>query len=463
MTLRHARTQTGRFTTVGRALLGAALVTACAVRGARAWPAIALGTPRHETLEGVAHAPDGRTLLVGGINGADGVAIELTAEGFVRWSRRYRSSTTLSAAASRDDGWVVAGASCPGRHYGAPWVAGLDRDGEVVWQYTLREDDFHVFSPGLTRLPDGTILVTAVRNVPAVGLSTVWMASLTPDGALLRERVVGVPELCSLGAVVLPSGEVRLLGSKGYGARTAWTARLTASGEIEEERTYLGDGLLLHGLSPAADGGYLLTGYASGRAHFLRFDVRGRLQWARELWEPEAYGAVELADGSWLLTGTRDEQPWQARLMRMSRFGDLLSRDDASSGAAEETLGGGWIRPDGMIAVPGYGNNVGAGLGDFRLLELMPDGAPPPCTAALGGMLRFSAYTITELPPSPDLIVPPMALEVPHETSEPYPIATTHHCPARDPSAAPRRMIAPRALGARTGSAGAPPIAPRPR
>lgn len=280
--------------------------------------------------------------------GADYWVVKLDAQGRTQWERTLGGSgndelTTLHP--TPDGGYLLGGNSsspvsgdktAPTAGTGsAPWLVKLDATGRMLWDLTLPGARVGSLQK-LLLTPDGGYLLSGNISVPGPagpGTANFWAVKLNAAGQPEWERSVGGPEAELLrAACATPDGGYLLGGisfSDAAGDRSQsqrgqgdyWVVKLSATGALQWERTYGGNGKdELTSIAPTTDGGYLLGGSsesgisgeqtqpALGRADYwlVQIDEQGTPRWDQRFGGAESEvltDAFPTKDGGYALGG----------------------------------------------------------------------------------------------------------------------------------------------------------------
>jgi len=306
-----------------------------------------VGGPQTEKVFGVTALPDGGVVIAGkthsiGAGGSDALIVRFGPDGEMLWQQalggrgndesrtvlRTRDGTLIAAGSKSgiadDDAWIIAMDMDTGellweRRHGTPgedgavsaieaasggiaiagysqrpglssfdnWVVRLDSNGDMLWQRHFARG---IFSSGtaISAAPEGGFFVAGLSQLRTPRDSKSLVIRLSDDGETLWQRLssdIGSAE--AWGAAPTDDGGVVVVSAAklgGLGQSDARLVRFSPSGEIIWSR--------LHGggkwSRPTAvittrDGGFLVTGYTTGRGAgyqdvwVLRLDGQGRL------------------------------------------------------------------------------------------------------------------------------------------------------------------------------------------
>jgi len=287
------------------------------------WSRVVSG--RRGRIEAVEGAPDSGYIAVGWIaRSAEAMfawVLKLDASGALEWERVFDGgdrSLAFDVGLAQDGGYILAGSTGPTSGIDSDlWVARLDPAGEVQWQRSLGRE----LGDGATAVHQnaGGFLVGGVAQNPDNGADLdLYLVQLDTTGEVLWERTVGGDHLNLIQALEPTSdGGCVAVGHVEHSAagdnHQGWVVKLDHRGEVEWERDY-GDSRNqeFQAVQPAADGGYLLTGYAEdadsgiGRFWLLSIDAAGEVQWERRYGEeggPVGTAVLQADDGSFLAAG----------------------------------------------------------------------------------------------------------------------------------------------------------------
>lgn len=271
-----------------------------------------------------------------------------TEEPTIRWSRTYQPAApggAASAIARTNDGFVLAGSvsSGGGEEGSRPWVAAVDSNGTLQWDWEPEDPDRKGVLGAVATLPDG--IVAGGSTGGGSGTERAWLGRFANDGTLVwSETFDDDPESRIEALARRPSGGVVAGGDRGFGADddgVGFVAAIDGGGTRRWIRDYsTGDWNWMREVCPASDGYYLLgtrevTNGERRGAWIVRVDADGRKRWERLFPTGEhvrGFALHPLADGGILIGG------------------------DLSTGSVR---GHGWLAQVGDPAPPGSGSNDG--------------------------------------------------------------------------------------------------------
>jgi hypothetical protein len=248
---------------------------------------------------GITATQDGGYLVVGGTDSVgagkeDGLILKLDAQRHIQWSLVLGGSLDdefEQAVQTPDGGYAVCGGSYSFNHVGSsgwatPWLVRLNSSGQVLWQKYY------------------------IRPVAA----WVWRIVNTRDGGFA---------LC--GVWWAPS-------TSGYPPQYSYLMKLSAAGEVQWQKAFGPDDVILKGLCQLSTGGFAAVGYCYNAGiprpleGILRLDENGDLLWYRRFDIPNDYNSsespasvIEAPDGGVVVGGGN---PGQIR--KLDRDGNTL-------------------------------------------------------------------------------------------------------------------------------------------
>ena len=239
-------------------------------------------------------------------------------------------------------------------------------------------------------LRDGSVFATGFVNRGEGDAPPSWdlvAQKFSSDGTLVWSRRIGGPALdAGWVGLELADGRVAIAGvsaSGSAGSTDGWLLVLDGDGGILIDRRYGGDKEdFFTGIAPAADGGFLMTGWtqsagAGGRDVLLvRTDKDGNELWRQAHGGPDADRGfyVKPVNGGYVIAGvTGQPQAYDFLLMKVDDLGAIVWRA-VHGGPANEPTHGLAVLPDGRILLIGYSGNAAAGDYDLAALTFSPDG-----------------------------------------------------------------------------------------
>ncbi|HEX2189453.1 MAG TPA: hypothetical protein VHG51_11170 [Longimicrobiaceae bacterium] len=282
--------------------------------------------------------PDGGFALLGWgasarTSSEDAVLVRTDAAGNPLWRRTYggpENQRATDLAVLPDGGMVFVEqtgepAGCIPSSSGRPPCADIrsavvrvDADGEELWRTG-------VAGPGIDRLfyvgVDGTGRIVAMglaTRAPGADLDVLAVALDAGGGLLWARRYGGAGDDVGHALLVYPDGEAVLGGYGSTGAagpNDGFAIRVGVDGEPVRCTRFGGGGDdRVIAMAPAADGGYVATGYtrsfgaAGWDAYLAKLDAADRLEWLRAYAAPadQAGNAAVEVPGGWVVAGYGD-------------------------------------------------------------------------------------------------------------------------------------------------------------
>lgn len=252
---------------------------------------------------------DGDYVATGNIGGSLWL-LETDASGNVLIDRSYNNSTIAFAGVSiapiGDEGYMIAGnAERPTYPYHA-FVARADNNLTLLWNKDLSGYGLS-FGNAIISTKDGNFVVCGGEDGD--------IAKIDADGNVLWNTTLG--EHVGL----LPVSILQANGG-GYMAAyldvtAAWpqgiiVSKLTSGGTTEWSKTFYGAGsAYVSAMSPAGDGGYVISGYTNGFAsglYVLKIDDTGRALWSAVYNQGAAGPIVRSDDGGYVMAASSGPQ-----------------------------------------------------------------------------------------------------------------------------------------------------------
>ena len=202
--------------------------------------------------------------MVGGISGSaaagsasNAYLARLAPDGSIMWQKEYSSGigggSIHVVRETRDNGLVVAGRS--GQHF--RWIAGLDQDGEIIWQKQTKEDYWAKIRDLQVTSDLGFIAVGEVWP-RGPGDPDMWIGKFDSNGNVLWQKMVGVYQKYERAHSVLETDDGSFI---------------VAGSTTPDHSPY-------HSLQKHPDGGYLYGGYET---KMWKFSPDGNLIWQKDL------------------------------------------------------------------------------------------------------------------------------------------------------------------------------------
>jgi len=305
---------------------------------------MALGWSGTDQLYDIAATADGGCIAAGttwsdALGASDGWLIKLSSSGTVEWQRTYGGSgedILYTIDTTSDGGYVVSAGTPTNQGSNNGWIAKLESNGHIEWQYTYGGDAYDN--------------LTSVRQAD--------------DGGF-----IATSETLSYGA----------------GQEDLWVVKLGASGEIEWQSCYGGaQEDYANDAIPTSDGGYLVVGasysFAVGDkdAWFLKLDVDGAVEWEAAVGGVGEDVAREVAEvsGGFVIVGYTTSDGgggYDGWIAKLSHDGSVVWQRTYGGGNRDSALGF-CLGSGNRIAVAGETESSGSGSRDAYVLKLNEDG-----------------------------------------------------------------------------------------
>jgi len=328
--------------------------------------------------------------------------LKLSQDGAVQWQKSYGGYDDDAADLiypTSDGGYIVTGYSASFGGLDA-WVLKLDQNGNIQWQkaYGGRDEDETV---SVQETLDGGYVLAGETTSFGAGNWDVWILKLTASGAIQWQKTYGGrgTEKCSADPIVQTSdGGYVVTGytaSFGAGHSDVWVLKLDENGAVQWQKTYGGAGYEeAHAMRQTLDGGYVVAGFTDSFGSdddwdvwILKLDPHGAVMWQKTFGGPGndvTWSVHQTSDGGCIVAGSTESfgaGQRDAWLLKLSENGAVQWQKTYGGQGREE---GESVRQtdDGGYWVGGGTQSFGAGLYDFWVLRLDPQGSIPGC--ALG-------------------------------------------------------------------------------
>ena len=221
----------------------------------------------------------------------DFVLIKTDSGGYLEWLHTYgtHSSEYVEALAECSDGGFLLGGRI---EHDNPWIVRTDADGKQLWNQSvnpINTDNLKLLD--IKELPSGEILVAGSHRDGEANHTDAWLAKLRTNGTLLWSETYGnisQHQICK-SLILCQNGDFMLLGdtaNNGYNLQNLWMLRMTDSGQVIWQKTFIKDGNeAFSAATEASSGGFAITGtWDDGwnweyRMFLLRINSSGTLMW----------------------------------------------------------------------------------------------------------------------------------------------------------------------------------------
>lgn len=300
------------------------------------------GSTTHDT--GTVLTSDGGSMFVGvsdsfGSSGEnDMIAIKLQGDNSLDWQLRLDGGPLgygLQHFETMDGGHIFLATTPFGKGLSDIWVVKVDMDGVVLWQKAYGGSGGHASSwPKSWELPNGGIMILASIDdaLTSNSMEDSMLMELDSSGDIVWQRVFGGDSDDQTKKVMqLPDGGWIAFGqtdsySTTLGDADMWLVKLSASGQVNWQKTYDGDygNALPSSISLLGDGGFLLHGQKTDTVTgaflplYIRVNSSGQILWQRVISAP-GYAAsvltqVMLSTGDMLVSGALGSSSQQGML-----------------------------------------------------------------------------------------------------------------------------------------------------
>jgi hypothetical protein len=211
----------------------------------------------------VIQTSDGGYAIVGygdhPISGTEGRLVKTDSNGNVQWNKTYGELNEVSyflSVAATDNGFALAGSS-----QGDMWLVKIDSNGNVQWEEMYGGENMEECR-SVVSTSDGGYLLSGYTASFGVGDEDCWAVKTDSHGNVQWERTYGTSGRDRFtSAVQARNGGYVLVGITDMLRDFAGVAiKLSASGELEWERSFSGDNKP-ESVTVASDGGYIFAGY----------------------------------------------------------------------------------------------------------------------------------------------------------------------------------------------------------
>ena len=275
------------------------------------------------------------------------------------------------------------------------WILKLNSLGDILWQKTYGGAQNDIY-PKIVETTEGGYFVGGYsrsgvggdKTEPSNGSSDFWVLKLDNSGTIVWQKTIGGSRSDDLNAVLqTPDGGYMLGGTSNSnasgdksenskGEEDYWIVKLDSSGNVEWDKTIGGDDWdNLWSIITTSDGNYLLTGWSSSHSGditqpvygiisywILKIDANGNILWDQTIGGSHldrANSAVELGDGSYLISGTSDSNISGNKTDNSHGEGDYwLVRLGASGNIiSQKSIGGSLHESDSALILVGTDGN----------------------------------------------------------------------------------------------------------
>jgi hypothetical protein len=227
---------------------------------------------------------DGSALVAGSRDDAPFIA-RMDASGSERWSSFPDLKGSLRAAVTNGRTYLAAGSSdLPDLSDSSMVLAGGTTDGRKSWAMGFRASAFLPRPQAMVMPKPGAVLILGTTSDIPGRLEDLWLARISPDGALLDEHTFGGPQTDQAAGLAVHEGRVYVAAYKFIAlAEELWLFEVDDHGDQVWEKTYPAKS---HGrpaaLAVTREGNLVVAGYREGADHHRDgwvaiFDAQGGL------------------------------------------------------------------------------------------------------------------------------------------------------------------------------------------
>ncbi|MFC2167707.1 hypothetical protein ACFLRW_01895 [Acidobacteriota bacterium] len=359
------------------------------------------GGSEEDIAQAIVQIDDGGYIVVGktesfGEDTGDFWILKLDLLGDIEWQKTYGGpflENAYSIDNTNDGGFVVAGWT-PASGLSI-WILKFSSNGDKEWEKTHRVSDSDITYFIKQTNDGGYILTGSFTNQYTEGNATlyeydIWILKLYSNGdaewcntykGSNYDYAYSIQQTVDGGFIVAGKTE-----SFGVGSTDIWILKLNYLGDIEWQKTYgesQSDGA--YSIKQTFDGGYIVAGFTSssgaGRSDFwiLKLTSDGTIEWQKLYGgdKPDQASLIQQTnDGGYIIAGKTESfgagltDIW---ILKLNLGGDIEWQKAYGGSQAEEatsieqTSDGGYI-------VAGFSKSYGAGMEDFLILKLFPNG-----------------------------------------------------------------------------------------
>ncbi|MBK8232087.1 MAG: T9SS type A sorting domain-containing protein [Candidatus Eisenbacteria bacterium] len=247
------------------------------------------------------------------------------------------------SVAQTADGGFVAGGFYQNGYLLELYVVKARSSGVIQWDTRVSGLGWKDIAYDLVPSSDGSVLVIGSAVLPSVGTRPV-LVKLNAAGEVIWTTEDGISNLIPAASGIV-HGFVRSDGSIVIGGGSnsmsnpidPWLAEITAEGELTSFHSYpplFGPGFgvqtYVNDLSPSADGGLVVTGYAAGptRGYVWKLDPQFATEWVVDLGATSFLGtanSIDLAaNGDYVVTGSHGPNGLNTQIVRVDPSGGVV-------------------------------------------------------------------------------------------------------------------------------------------
>ena len=282
-----------------------------------------LGGTKEDWTSDIVGASDGGCIMAGytfskdgdvkGLHGSSDMwIVKLDAGGSLVWQKPLggtRGDAATCIGWDIDGGLLLGGSTnstdgdvtSPPKGQTDMWIVKLDVGGNLVWQKTLGGTGIDAAN-SITATPEGGCAVVGttdsqdgditnahgVEDIWVVKLNRVhdiaWQKNIGGSGIDVAASIAGVSDRGLVVAGHTYSNDGDMIGN--HGGWDIWMAKFSVDGKITGQRILGGsDNEQLHGMTPTADNGYLLAGWAGSVNGDVTDPRAGVNMWLLKVWE----------------------------------------------------------------------------------------------------------------------------------------------------------------------------------
>ncbi|MHA1615026.1 MAG: hypothetical protein ACTSYJ_09290 [Candidatus Thorarchaeota archaeon] len=225
------------------------------------------------------------------IEGHDYLLLKTDSSGRLDWIHTYGTGSheyVKSLAECSDGGFLILGY----RGHGNPWIVRTDSYGRQLWNQTVHhENGVYDTLNDIKELPNGDLIAAGSVRETGLNYTSAWLVKLDNNGSLMWSRTfsnVSQHQICK-SLILCQNGDFMLLGdtaNNGYNLQNLWMLRMTDSGQVIWQKTFIKDGNeAFSAATEASSGGFAITGtWDDGwnweyRMFLLRINSSGTLMW----------------------------------------------------------------------------------------------------------------------------------------------------------------------------------------
>ena len=340
-----------------------------------------------------------------GAGGYDFWLVKTDASGNMQWNKTYGGALNEQCdvmCQTSEGGYAMAGSTSSfGGGAQDFWLVKTDASGNMLWNKTYGGTGNEGVL-AVVQTSEGGYALAGNTSSFGAGSDDFWLVKTDASGNMLWNRTYGgIGKDVAYGLVQTSEGGYAVAGytqSFGAGGADVWFVKTDAAGNMQWNKTFGGTGTeWAVFLVKSSDGGYAIPGYTTSggggfKVYLVKTDASGNMEWNKTYAGngEVAHHAIQTADGGYALAGFKMNTPVGWLLIKTDASGNM-QWNQTYAGTVPDAAYSVIQTSDGGYAMTGNTKSFGAGGTDIYLIKTDASGVIPEFSSWLLLLLAFAA------------------------------------------------------------------------